>query len=341
MEELTERRQVILGLVVREYVASAVPVSSRAIVEQYGLDVSAATVRNEMAYLERHGYLTHPHTSAGRTPTEKGYRYFVQRLMEDARLSVAEQRMIRHQFHQVRLDLERWMKLAATVLARTTQGAALVTTPQTSQCRFKHLELVSTHGPMVLLVLVLEGGLVKQEMLTLAQSLSQDELSRTANRLNHLFVGLSVAQMEPRLHALNAFESEIASLVVGIMQEADSRASHDIYHDGLSNILGQPEFTEVEGARQVVHILEERSFLEAILSEVLSTNGVQVIIGGEGRWAELSSCSMVLCRYGVSRQAVGALGVIGPMRMAYGRAIGTVRYVSDLMSGLVDELFGD
>ena len=154
MDELTERRQVILGLVVREYIASAVPVSSRAVVEQYGLNISSATVRNEMAYLERHGYLTHPHTSAGRMPTEKGYRYFVQRLMEEAQLPAVEQHTIRHQFHQARLDLERWMKLAAAGLAHTTLGAALVTAPQTSQSRFKHLELVSTHGPMVLRGLV-------------------------------------------------------------------------------------------------------------------------------------------------------------------------------------------
>lgn len=341
MDELTERRQVVLGLVVREHIASAMPVSSRAVVEQYGLNISSATVRNEMAYLERHGYLMQPHTSAGRIPTEKGYRYFVQRLMEEAQLPPAEQRMIRHQFHQVRLDMERWMKLATAVLARTTRGAALVTKPQTARGRFKHLELVSTHGPMVLLVLVLEGGVVKQELLTLAEPLSQDELSRTANRLNHLFTGLRAGEIRTRFHSLKAFESEMGSLVIGIMEEADSHASGDVYHDGLANILRQPEFAEVESARQVLRILEERSFLEAILGEVLSTSGVQVIIGGEGRWDELSSCSMVLSRYGVSSQAMGALGIIGPMRMAYGRAIGTVRYVSDLMSGLVGELFGD
>ena len=340
MEALTERRQGILGLVVRQYIATATPVGSRTIVEQYGLDISSATIRSEMAYLEEQGYLTHPHTSAGRMPTEKGYRYFVERLMGEAELPLAEQRTIRHQFHQARLDLEQWMRLAATVLARTAHSTSLVAAPTVTQCRLKHLELITSHGSRVLLVLVLREGIVKQQMLTQTHAVAQEELNQVANRLNDLFIGLSTDQIVASSYRLTPLEEQIASLATVMMEEAEARSSGGIYRDGLLNIFRQPEFSESENVQQIIRVLEEPGLLEAILAEVLNTSGVQVIIGGEGRWNELSECSVVLAPYGETGRAVGALGVLGPMRMRYERAISTVRYVADLLSDLIYDLYG-
>ena len=188
MDDLTPRQQLILGLVIREYVAAAQPVGSKTI-EGYGLGVSSATIRNEMVVLEELGYLIQPHTSAGRVPTELGYRYFVERLMRESHLPLDEQRTIRHQFHQVGVDLEQWMRLAASVLARTAQSAAVVTSLKTEQCRLRHLELISIHETMAMLIVVLEGGIVRQQMLTLDEAMSQDTLTQIANRLNDLCVG--------------------------------------------------------------------------------------------------------------------------------------------------------
>jgi heat-inducible transcriptional repressor len=340
MEDLTDRRQAVLGLVVRQYIATATPVGSRTIVEQYGLGISSATIRNEMAYLEEQGYLTHPHTSAGRVPTEKGYRYFVERLMGEAELPLAEQRTIRHQFHQARLDLEQWMRLAAAVLARTAHSTSLVAAPTVAQCRFKHLELIAAHGSQALLVLVLMEGMVKQQVLTLAPPVAQEALHQIANRLNDLFTSLSADQIVASSYQLAPLEEQIANLVIEMMEEAEARSSGEIYRDGLMNIFRQPEFSEIENVRPIIRILEEQGLLEAILAEVLSSSGVQVIIGGEGRWDELSECSIVLAPYGEAGRAMGALGVLGPMRMRYGRAISTVRYVADLLSGLIYDLYG-
>jgi len=340
MEEFTDRRQAILGLVVRQYIATAIPVSSKTIVEQYGLGVSPATIRNEMAYLEEQGYLTHPYTSSGRVPTEKGYRYFVERLMGEVELPLAEQRTIRHQFHQARLDLEQWARLAATVLARTAHNTSLVTAPTVPQCRFKHLELIAAHGSRVLLVLVLREGIVKQQMFTLVQPMTQEELNQVANRLNEFFTNLSASQIAASSHRLSPVEEQVADLVIGLMAKAEACFGSEIYHDGLLNTFRQPEFSEIENVRQIIRVLEEQSLLEAILAEVLSSNGVQVIIGGEGRWEELSECSMVLAPYGEAGRARGALGVLGPMRMRYGRAISAVRYVADLLSDLIHDLYG-
>jgi heat-inducible transcriptional repressor len=341
MSDLTPRQQTILGLVIREYVNSTHPISSRILLERYNLGVSSATVRNEMARLEELGYLMHPHTSAGRVPTIDGYRLFVERLLGEVSLPSAEQRMINHQFHQVRLDLNQWMRLAASTLARTSSNAALITAPQAQQSRFKYLDLISTQGRLVLLILVLQGGDVQQEMLTLAEPLTQEELSQAADLLNQLCSGLGVADIQARTHDLPTFEAEVCDLVVNIMKRCDNHLSIEVYRDGLTEMLSQPEFTDAESTQGPLRLLEEQSFLGNFLAETLdqTVGGVRVIIGGEGRWEELKGCSMVMARYGVPNFATGALGVLGPTRMPYGRAISAVRYVAELMSDLIYEMY--
>jgi heat-inducible transcriptional repressor len=343
MDELTPRQRTILGLVVREYVETATPVSSRALVENYGLDVSTATVRNELAQLEELGYLNHPHTSAGRIPTDKGYRRFVTRLLGGVELPLQERRTIAHQFYQARLDLEQWMPLAASVLAHTTQGAALVTAPQARESRYKHVQLISTQEPAVLFVMVLRGGMVKQQMLSLAEPVSQQVLNEVSDRLNQLLSGLTADEIESRTTTLSDFEADIASIATNTMRRADTQPAGPIYRDGLSAVLRQPEFAEGEQAQGLVRVMEEHSFLKAVLADALSpeVGSVQVLIGGEGRWNELQACSLVLARYGVSGSVTGALGVVGPTRMSYGRAISTVRYVAGLLSDMVYDMYAE
>ncbi|MGD2144769.1 MAG: heat-inducible transcriptional repressor HrcA [Anaerolineae bacterium] len=338
---LTPRQQTILGLTVREYVKTASPVSSRALVENYGLPVSSATVRSELARLEETGHLTHPHTSAGREPTQEGYRYFVERLLGEVELPVREQLTIVHQFHQARHNLEQWMPLAAATLVHTVRGAALVTAPQSERSRYKHLQLISTQGLGVLLVLVLQGGTVKQRMLTLAEPLTQEELSDASDWLNQACFGLTAAEIEDDLDRFRSLETDVARLVSEIMHHVDARSAGPIYSDGLSEVLQQPEFSEGEKAQELVQVIEERSFLRAVMEEVLGPDvgNVRVLVGGEGRWDRLRACSLVLTRYGVSDFSTGALGVVGPTRMLYGRAISAVRFVAGLLSELVHETY--
>jgi heat-inducible transcriptional repressor len=339
---LTPRRQRILGLVVRKYIEAAMPVSSRSVSEYPELGVSSATVRNEMAYLEDHGYLTHPHTSAGRVPTEKGYRYFVEQLMVDVSLPLEERLMIEHQFHQAQLDLNQWMRLAATVLAHSSHSAAIVAPPQLHRCRFKHLELISTHGSLVLLILVLQEGLVKQQMLSTESPKSQEDLSRVSRYLNDVFSGLVAEEIEQQLRMLPAFEVQVGSMVVQQMMWVDSE-SGPVYRDGLANVLSQPEF--VASGQQVAAIFADGGPLDLMLCDMLSVaadrGSVQIVIGGEGLNTELSDFSLVLSRYGVNNYATGALGVLGPVRMPYGRAVSVVRFVSRLLSNLIVQLYGD
>jgi heat-inducible transcriptional repressor len=337
MTDLTERQQTLLGLVVHEYVENAQPVGSEKLVERFTLGVSSATVRNEMAALTDAGYLRQPHTSAGRVPTEEGYRYFVRRLIGETELPAEEKRLISHQFHQAHGDVDQWVRLAASVLAQHSSMASLVTPPHALRAVFKHVELISTQGRQVLMVLVLSGGDVRQQMLTLAEEVGQDRLDETAGAVSRSCAGQDSAGLLAQAGRQTGLGRDVIRLAADVMARADAVSSGDLYRDGLTNVLAQPEFADSESARHALLLLEERSFLEEVLAKALapSVGGVQVVIGGEGAWEELKDCSMVLARYGAPGFATGTLGVLGPLRMAYGRTISAVRYVAGLMSDLV------
>ncbi len=334
--ELTERQKRTLELIIQNHIQTGRPIGSKSLVKHLG--VSSATIRNDMAVLEDAGYITSPHTSAGRIPTEAGYRYFVQRLMRGGQLSPAEQRMIAHQFHQAPLDVEQWMRLAAAVLARTAKGASLVTAPYSPIIQFKHLELIATQGRMVLMVLVLQNGEVRQRMLMLAEPVTQERLSETAARLTHIALGLTAADLRGKLAELNTLEQEVLELVIDLMEDAEKPQL--VYRDGLTDLFAQ--FEQSEAVEQALHVLEEQTMLESLLNEAVPNVGnVRVVIAGEGRWKDISLLSIVLGRYGIAGQATGALGVLGPTRMRYGRAISAVRYVADLMSNLMIGIYGE
>jgi len=344
MDNLTERQKLILTLVIRDFIETAQPVSSRRLVERYVMDVSAATVRNEMMALTEMGLLRQPHTSAGRVPTEEGYRYFVRQLMGHTDLPIATKRTIAHQFYQAGHDVDRWMRLAASVLAHQSQAASLVTAPHAEQARFKHLELIATHGRQVLMVLVLSGGEVHQQMLSLAEPVPQERLSALTDTFNRLFQGMSREAIAGYTGQMAALEQDVIKLILDDLAHSSDVLSGEVYRDGLTNVLAEPEFAEVEVARKALRVLEERSLLEDLLTRTVMTSGmggVQVLIGGEGTWEELRECSMVLARYGAPGVVSGTLGVLGPIRMAYGRTISTVRFVAGLLSDLVVELHSE
>jgi heat-inducible transcriptional repressor len=341
MADLTQRQETLLALIIHEYIETAEAVGSKTLVDRYSLGISSATARNEMAALTEAGYLRQPHTSAGRVPTEEGYRYFVRRLLGETDLPEAEKRLISHQFHQVRPDVEQWVRLAASVLAHHSRSASLVTTPRSTRALFKHLELISTQGRQVLLVLVLMGGEVRQQMLTLASNVPELQLAETAQEITRACQGKDASAVGAQAQRFPTLGQEITRLVAEIMSRADAVSSGEVYHDGLANMLSQPEFGDSEALRQSLRLLEEGSFLEEVMAKALSpaVGGVQVVIGGEGAWEELKDCSMVLARYGAPGYATGALGVLGPIRMAYGRTISAVRYVAGLMSDLVVDAY--
>ncbi|HEY5903389.1 MAG TPA: heat-inducible transcriptional repressor HrcA [Anaerolineales bacterium] len=343
MEELSERQKSLLLLVIRDYIDTAQPVASKHMVERYRLDLSSATVRNEMSALTEMGYLRQPHTSAGRVPTEEGYRMFVAEMMNQAELPEPVQQMIKHQFHQSRPDVDQWMTLAASVLAHQSQGVSMVTAPHPEQARFKHVELISTQGRQVLMVLVLTGGEVSQQILTLAEPVSQERLSQAATRLNSVLGGHTLEELKGLPARASALEQDVLTLIIADTRRTVEQGSGQLYTDGQTNLLAEPEFAGAGDARRALRLFEERSTLQNLLARASvnsSVGGLQVLIGGEGEWEELRQCSMVLARYGVPGLATGTLGVLGPMRMSYTRTIPTVRFVAALLSDLVNDTIG-
>jgi heat-inducible transcriptional repressor len=345
MNVLTERQKFILALVIREYVDTVQPVGSKRLAEAYHLDYSPATIRNEMAFLTEAGYLQQPHTSAGRSPTEEGYRFFVSQLMGHATLPAHIEATIQHQFYQARNDFDQWMRLAASILARQSQAASLVTSLHPEHARLKHLELIATRGRQVLMVLVFEGGEVRQQMLALSEPVPQERLSQVANWLNDIAQGKDAAYIANLVgQREDALEQDILRLTADEMRQSDSVLAGEIYRDGIANVLAEPEFAEPGVAHRALRFWEQRAHLEDLLSQTVlspSSGGVHVLIGGEGTWEDLSECSVVLSRYGVPGVATGALGVLGPTRMPYAHTISTVRFIAGLLSELVGETLSE
>lgn len=340
MEKLTNRQQKILSLIIHEHIQSAEPVASNRLVNDYNLDLSSATVRNEMAFLTETGFLRQPHTSAGRVPTEEGYRYFVGNLMRNTTLPEDARRTISHQFYQSRNDISNWMHLAASILANQSKAASLVTSPHAEKVRFKHLELIATHSTQILGVLVLEGGEIHQNVFTTDVPVNQEDLSQVSNRLSALFSGKDRHAIQSLENQYNDLEKSILDWFLLEMEQTENLTAGEVILDGLTNVLAEPEFMESDDARKALKLIEERTLLQDLISRSGfkdQPNGVQVLIGGEGTWDELKQMSIILAKYGLPGVATGTLGVFGPIRMSYGHSISIVRFLSSLLSDFVAE----
>jgi heat-inducible transcriptional repressor len=340
------RSQAILRAVIEEYVGSAVPVGSQALVERYRLGVSSATVRNILAELEMAGLLTHPHTSAGRIPTDAGYRYYVEAMAATAAaLPPVEQLMIRHQFGQVEFASEHWFRLAATTLASVTRAAGLATPAKPQAAHLRRIDLVAINDRLASLILVFREGAIKQALVNLEDAVDQDRLSMVAAILNERLTGLTAAGVARAVDRLGdaspeeALAQRIGERVLRTLREYDADAVEEVFSDGLLNVMQAPEFAQSDKLRRVFSALENRAYLGDLIARLSQGDDVRVFIGHENVPEEMRDVSLVLAPYGRRGRAVGVVGVLGPTRMSYPQAIGTVRFVSGLMNELVDHLY--
>ncbi|MFC1931758.1 heat-inducible transcriptional repressor HrcA [Chloroflexota bacterium] len=336
---LSARTGTILKSIVGQYITKAVPVPSLVIAGTPELGVSSATVRNEMAHLEQEGYIIRAHSSAGSIPSDKGYRYYVESL-ENIMLSPSEQRLISHLFHQVERDIEEWLSLAAALISQLAENLAIVTLPKSTDCRFKHLELVALQDSLALVVLVLHGAKLKQQLVVFDQALSQSELTAMANKLNEAYSGLTRQKISTKNIDLSETERQLTDHLLKIMQAEDEHEYEEPYFDGLHFILNQPEFTQSHKMLGLMELVEHRNLLNSIIPQRLENNRVQVVIGKENKDEAFHNYSIVIRRYGVPEEAVGTVGVIGPTRMPYAHVISAVDYLSAVLSGLMSGLYG-
>lgn len=341
------RSQAILRAVIEEYITTASPVGSMALVERYHLGVSSATVRNILAELEISGLLSHPHTSAGRVPTDAGYRFYVESITEAVSLPAVEQLMIRHQFGQVEFASEHWFRLAATTLAGLTRSAGLATPAKPHAAHIRRVDLVAVNERMASLILVLREGSIKQAVVAIDDDdvVDQALLNRVAGLLNERLIDLTASLAQAALARLGEDDGlarvarVVGERIVRILRDYDAAAIEEVFSDGLLNVMEAPEFAQSDKLRRVFAALENRAYLGELVGSVAGGGRIQIFIGGENGPLEMRDVSLVLAPYGRPGRAIGVVGVLGPTRMSYPQAIGTVRFVSGLMNELVDHLY--
>lgn len=339
--DLSARQRKILKLIVQDYVRTGRAVGSKALIDRYKLEVSPATVRNDMGVLEEWAYLQHPHTSAGRVPTDTGYRYYVEHLLGNPRVPMSEQIRIRHQFSQVEMQVAASMKLAAAVLAEASGNIALISPPRSLRETVRHFELISLRDRLVLMILVTQSGTVHESFLHLTESVEQETLSTTSRQLNDEIRDLQFPDIQQRAKQHVGLETLVLEQIAALMQRTEQESTAELHSEGLERALRQPEFSHGEVAQELLELLRGGALLSVLLPQVRQKDDLRIFIGSENVTDDLQSYGVIIARYGATNEVTGLLGILGPTRMPYDRSISTVRYVSQVLSDLLRHVHAD
>ncbi len=331
-----ERRLAVLRAIVEDYVATEEPVGSKALVERHRLGVSPATVRNDMAALEEEGFITQPHTSAGRVPTDKGYRLFVDRLTTVKPMTAAERRAITTLLDGA-VDLDDVVHRSVRLLAQLTRQVAVVQYPTLSRSTVRHVELVALSPSRLLTVLILSTGRVEQRLVELSAALTDDALADLRSQVNRAATGETIIEAVVALRRLAA-EVPSAAPVAETLAEAmsDHRSDERIVVGGAANLARYGDSFD-SAVRPLLEALEEHVILLKLLGEATTGDTVTVRIGHEGPYRELASTSVVATGYGPGEEALATLGIVGPTRMDYPGTMAAVRAVARYVSRILDE----
>jgi heat-inducible transcriptional repressor len=333
---LPERRRKILDIIVSEYIASGVPVGSEYISRGYSLRISPATIRHEMATLEEEGYILRPHISAGGLPSDLGYRFYVESLMQDAEIEPEERRTIRDLMRAAGQEPDQWARVAVSILTQKLHSIAVATPVRTPYSHFRRVDLVAIGDLLVLVVVVLEEWKIRQRLLGLKAAVSQESLAAIANRMNDLYQGLTSREILQRVKGLSPLETEITNAVVHVMEAEDRRSYEQSYIDGWRYLLDRAEFLRSRRVQGLASALEEGSLLRRLFRSLDEDSHIRVFIGKENQENYLQECAVIMSSYGIPGRK-GAVGIIGPKRLPYNRAIPVIEYVSEVMTELVNE----
>ena len=336
---LNERAQMLLKALVERYITDGQPVGSRALSRVSGLDLSPASIRNVMADLEEMGFIASPHTSAGRMPTPRGYRFFVDTLLKIKPLDHVEIHQLEGQLHNE--NRQKLVSSASHLLSDLTRFAGLVMTPRRA-AMFRHIEFVSLSDRRILLIIVSPEGDVQNRIFTIDRSYTQSELIEAANILNQHYAGCSFEEIRHRIHdelkQLRENMSELMSAAVEIGSQALQEGSDEVVISGERNLLQIDDLSgNMASLRKLFDLFDQKASLLQLLDISSKANGVQIFIGGESGLVPLDECSVITAPYEVDGQVVGTLGVIGPTRMAYERVIPIVDITAKLLSSALSQ----
>lgn len=340
--ELDERKKKILQAVIRNYLETGEPVGSRTISKYTDLNLSSATIRNEMADLEEMGYILQPHTSAGRIPSDKGYRLYVDTMMEEKAREVVE---MREMLVERQDKMELLLKQVAKVLAQNTRYATMISAPQVKRNKLKFIQLSRVDAHQILAVIVIEGNVIKNNILQVNEDMSDETLLKLNILLNTTLGGLCIDEINLGMITVMkeqaGIHSDIVSEVIDAVAEAiRAEEALEIYTSGTNNIFRYPELADQEKASELINTFEEKQQLGELLQETLNSGedtGIQVYIGEESPVQSMRDCSVVTATYELGGGMKGTIGIVGPKRMDYDKVVGTLRTIQTQL----DELYGD
>ena len=339
-DHLTERSKHILEAIIEDYILTAEPVGSRTITRRHGVTLSPATVRNVMADLEEMGFLVSPHTSAGRIPTDKAYRFYVDSLLGLPRIAREERDEIRKRCSLTGRDIGEVLKDTSRMLSSISHYMGIVVAPRFTANVFRQMEFVKLGGKRVLAILVSQNGTVQNKLIETDEEFKLTELIRMSNYLNHLLEGLTIAQVKNRI--LEEMQKDMTSYdallarALKLSQQTLEETDSEVFIEGQANILEQPEFADVARMKDIFRAFEEKGQLLALLERSLAAEGVQIFIGSESHLNRMAGMSLVTSTYMTGKNTLGVLGVIGPTRMGYAKVIPIVDYTAKLVSRLLE-----
>ncbi|MDW7729191.1 MAG: heat-inducible transcriptional repressor HrcA [Bacillota bacterium] len=332
---VNERKQQILRAVVINYIKTAEPVGSRTVARSYRIGLSSATIRNEMADLEELGYLVQPHTSAGRIPSQRGYRYYVDNLMDLEDLSDADEMALSSSLSTEKMrEIEQIIFNSARVLSSATNQTSLIMGPQFKKSAFRQMRILPLDETRGLVVLITDTGFIKNKVIDMKQQLSQAELHQVVSYINQKLYGLTIDQVTTSLinelkrdlfKRLEILEQAFILLEESLKEEKQIR----VFLGGTTNILNQPEFKDVDKIRRMLNLFEQEPLLFKILEESSNDDDIVIRIGGENEFSDIQECTLITGTYKIHEKTIGTLGVLGPTRMDYSRVISVMRRLVD------------
>lgn len=338
---LSQRSRQILEAIVEDYIATAEPVGSTAVAKRHAMSLSSATVRNVMASLEDLGLLTSPHTSAGRVPTEKGFRFYVDSLVSLRPISQQEKKLILRRYRNSGGNMTDLLRETSQTLSSLSSYTGIVVTPRLTSLVFRQIEFVKLGARKILAILVSCNGSVQNRILDVESEISPDDLLRMANYLNSILEGLTIDKVREKiLQEMNSEKTRydmMMSRALTISEQVLPDGERDLFIAGQSRILDQPEFTDMAKMREIFEAFEEKGRLVELLGRCMQADGVQIFIGTETPLKEMCGMSLITSTYLTGNDTIGLLGVIGPTRMGYSSVIPIVDYTARVVSRLLTE----
>ena len=341
--ELDSKSKEGLESIIIKFVSNGKPVGSKVISKKDKAGYSSATIRNIMSELERRGLVFQPHTSAGRVPTDMGYRFYVDSLMRSHELSFKEEQHINKSFDNIAGDMEELIEAASSLLSNFSDNVGMVLYPKFSKTKFKDVRFIKLSYYRILVILVSQGGFVFNKVIMVEEEIPQLELDRIANYLVEQFSGLTLVAVKKRLSKMLSQERALyKELLKGIIFIADRRLLEEtsadaLYFSGTSRLLGQPEFFDLRKTRQLLKAIEDKEMIVKILTKCLDDENVRVIIGSENSWEGLRNLSLITSIYKFGNIPLGLVGILGPTRMDYAKSISLVDYISRSLSKVITE----